>query len=283
MTKIALFVTIFILTVNMCFAGKSLSIHDALKDGLITIEVKSLGGYSGKCLKLKVSSSSSKKYDLIIEPGTVFISDIDENQNIFVVEEQMLVMEDVKDDFRVEGFCCEASDRSPGEGDGFKCKKIENENLVKLAQYISGKSINEDDKQSAIWAVSDGESVSAISSGNEKSKGLRQFVCELLGQKDVWFDTRSNYSVTEDRRIVVEPVLITGEVVYKVEKPGKIFCSVYDEAGNVMIDLVKGSQIPYAAELSFEFQGKVKGWSNGNYYVKVFLDEKEIHSQKFTV
>lgn len=260
-----------------------LSLNDALSQGLIEVSVQSEGGYSGKCIKLHVKSNTKKKYSLILEPGDVFYPDENENQNILVVEEQVLAMEDVQDDFRVEGFCCESSDHSPGEGDSFKFGKIENDKLIKLADYISGKEISNESKQSAIWAVSDGESISAIYPKNEKDKELRKFVCDLTGQDNVWFNTQNNYSVTEDRTIVREPTLITGEVNYKVTAPGKIYCSVYNADGEVKLELVKGSPIPYAANLSFEFEGKVKGWQSGDYYVKVFLDDKEIHSQKFTV
>lgn len=264
-------------------APKQISLQDALDQNLVEITMESSGGYSGKCVALHIDSKSNKKYQLLLNPGDVFIPDDGGNQNILVVEEQVLAMDDAQDDFRVEGFCCEAHDHSPGEGEGFTFSRVDNEKLVSLANYISGKGIDTDNKQSAIWAVSDGNSVSDIYPSNSKSKDLRKYVCDLTGQKDVWFNTKNNYQVTEDRRIVTQPVLITGEVIYNVEKPGKIFCSVYDADGNVMIELVKGSQIPYAAELSFEFQGKVKGWDEGDYFVKVFLDEKEIHSQKFSV
>ncbi|CAG5078354.1 hypothetical protein [Parvicella tangerina] len=262
---------------------KEITLQEAMANNLVEVSIESVGGYSGKCVALHVNSDSRKKFNLIVEPGDLFISEFDENQNILVVEEQVLAMEDVEDDFRIEGFCCEAHDSSPGEGDGFTLTKVKNEKLAKLANYISGKGVDLDNKQSAIWAVSDGNSVSDIYPTNKASKPLRKYVCELTGQKDVWFNTKKNYHVTESRQIVSEPVLITGEVKYDVKEPGKVYCSVYDSEGNVMLELVKGTQIPYAADLSFEFQGKVKGWDEGDYFVKVFLDEKEIHSQKFTV
>ncbi|MCB9189764.1 MAG: hypothetical protein H6599_10865 [Flavobacteriales bacterium] len=264
-------------------APKNITLQEGLDNGLIQVELTSLGGYTGRCVSIHVESTSNKKYQIVIEPGDVFIPNEDGDQNILVVEEQILAMDDVRDDFKIEGFCCEASDHSPGEGAGFSYHKIENDNLLQLANYISGKGVSEDNKQAAIWSVSDGESISEIYPSNKESKELRKFVCGLTGQEDVWFNTKKSYQVSASREIVSEPVLITGEVKYKVESPGKIYCSVYDAEGNVMIELVKGSKIPYASDLSFEFQGKVKGWDAGDYFVKVFLDEKEIHVQKFTV
>lgn len=278
-----LFTPLIISLVVNVEAPKQISLQEALDQKLITVNLESLGGYSGECITLHVESMSNKKYEIIVQPGDVFIPDESGDQNILVVEEQILAMDDVHDDFRVEGFCCEASDHSPSEGEGFAYQKIDNEKLLALANYISGKGVSNGNKQSAIWAVSDNESVSDIYPDNKESKGLRTFVCDLTGQKDVWFNTKKNYEVTASREIVSEPVLITGEVKYVVEAPGKVYCSVYDADGNVMLELVKGTQIPYAADLSFEFQGKVKGWEEGDYFVKVFLDEKEIHSQMFTV
>lgn len=264
-------------------APKVITLQEGVDNGLIKIEMNALGGYSGKCVSLHVESLTNKKYELMIQPGDLFVPDDIDDQNILVVEEQILAMTDVKGDFKIEGFCCEASDHSPSEGGGFSYRKTENDTLKTLASYISGKGISDDNKQAAVWAISDGESVSDIYPSNTQSKELRKYICNLTGQEDVWFNTKKVYQVSSTREIVSEPVLITGDVKYKVEAPGKVYCSVYDAEGNVMIELVKGTQIPYAADLSFEFQGKVKGWDAGDYFVKVFLDEKEIHVQKFTV
>lgn len=269
--------------VSLVEAPKEITLQDAIDQNLIEVSLESLGDYSGKCVALSVSSNSAKKFNLIVEPGDLFISEFDENQNILVVEEQVLAMEDKQDDFRIEGFCCEAHDSSPGEGDGFTYTKTSDPSLVKLASYIDGKGIDEDNKQSAIWAVSDGESVSDIYPDDEPSKELRKYVCDLTNQEDVWFNTKKNYEVTEDRRIIAQPILITGKVEYTVEKPGMLYCSVVDAEGNEIMKMGNGSKIPYAADLSFEFEGRVQGWSEGDYYVKVRLDDKEIHSQKFSV
>lgn len=278
-----LFSSLALFGITCLEAPKELSLQDALNQNLVSISLESEGGYSGKCVAIHVTSNSSKKYNLVLKPGDLFISELDDNQNILVVEEQVLAMQECEDDFRVEGFCCEAHDSSPGEGDGFTLTKIKDEKLLDLANYISGKGVDTDNKQSAIWAVSDGYSVSDIYPVNDASKGLREFVCNLTNQDDVWFNTKKNYHITEARQIVAEPVLITGKVEYKVEKPGMLHCFVVDADGNEMIRMGNGSKVPYAANLSFEFQGKVKGWDPGDYYVKVLLDDKEIHSQKFSV
>jgi len=260
-------------------------IHEAVSKELITVEVLSKGDYSGQCMAVVVNPLKGNGYTLRIPAGTHFIAENDPEQDIFVVEEQLLVMTKKESQtFSVEGFCSQHDDASPEEGSKFKMTKTNDEKLMELANFINGKGFSEDAKQSAIWAVSDGETIAAIfEEDKEEVKELRNYVCEITERPNPWYNTVQEYRVTETRRIETSPVVIEGMLEYEVKEPGKMRLSVYKENGELVRDVFKDVEIAHTGVTSFNFKGKVKGWDEGGYEVKVFINEKMIHFMPFEV
>jgi hypothetical protein len=280
--------TTVILSILMSFAPvktEAIDIHEAVAKDLIKVEAISKGDYSGQCMAVVISPIKSNKYVVNIPAGTHFIAENDPEQDIFVVEDQILAMTTKEaQTFSVEGFCSQHDDSSPSEGSLFKMTKSKDAKLVELANFIKGKGYSEDTKQSAIWAVSDGETIAAIfEEDKEEVKELRDYVCDITERPNPWYNSVQEYTVTETRHIESSPVEIVGKLEYEVKEKGKMRLSVYKADGELVRDIFKDLAINHTGETAFNFKGKVKGWEKGGYEVKVFINEKEIHMMPFEV
>ncbi len=264
---------------------ESIDIHEAVSKDLIKVEAISKGDYSGQCMAVVINPLKPNKYTITIPAGTHFIAENDPEQDIFVVEDQILVMTAKESQtFSVEGFCSQHDDASPDEGSLFKMTKSKDEKLMELAKFINGKGYSEDTKQSAIWAVSDGETIAAIfEKDKDEVKELREYVCDITERPNPWYNTVQEYRVTETRSIETLPVEVFGELEYEVTEKGKMRLSVYKSDGGLVRDIFKDVAINHTGQTTFNFKGKVQGWEKGGYEVKVFINEKEIHKMPFEV
>ncbi|MDB2697652.1 hypothetical protein N9Y29_00605 [Crocinitomicaceae bacterium] len=285
MKRVGLFVMALFILAARPQNNERISIENAIKNGLIQVEATSLGGHSGEVIDVAVIPLAKKPFILFIPAGTHFIPDDEGDQNIFVVNDQEEMIASSTRRIKVEGFCSESSDRSPSTGSGFKIIHSEEQKLIKLAEYMRSKNFSTDVKQSAVWAVSDHKPISHIyQEGNqEQVNELRKFISTLTGQPNVWYSTERNIEILADRTIAATPVKVSGDIDYHVTRPGKMNAAVYKEDGTKLFKLGEGMQLPRSGDYSFFFNLTVKGWKNGTYEVKVFIDEEPIHVQAFEV
>jgi hypothetical protein len=264
---------------------ESIDIHTAVKDKLVEVEVNSKGGHSGDCIALSIIPVSDKRFEFTIPAGTHFIAKNNPEQDIFVVEDQILAFDGKKEQsYSVEGFCSQADDHSPEEGSGFKMTLSKNKELIKLASFIKGKGYSNQTKQSAVWAVSDGESIATIFDDEQENVGdLRSYVCELTERPNPWYNSTVKYTIREDRQIETSPTLIEGTIEYKVVEKGKMKLSIYRVDGSFVKDIFKDIAMNHICETSINFKGKVQGWEPGGYEVRILINDKVIQAMPFEV
>ncbi|MBA3900363.1 MAG: hypothetical protein H0X62_09175 [Bacteroidetes bacterium] len=261
-----------------------INVIEAINQGIIRLDVKSKGGHSGGCLSASIKNTASERITILIPPGTMFHPEEPGMQNIIVVKEKLLALNRNESKTTVIiGFCCNLSKKSPSEGMAFKAAKSTNKNLIQIANFINGQNFNDDAIQSAIWAVSDGNRISEIYDENpEKVSSLRKEVSEITGQPITWYATRTNRTTGEDGFINNEPVLVTGEISIKVEKPCTLIQEVFNEKGEVKWR-IKDMEIPWAGSMNYDFQLRVSGWPKGNYYVKASIPGKVLVKHDFVI
>lgn len=285
MNSFLLAISVLYLSLVVTPKKKIIDLDEAISQNLITAEVSSKGDYSGKCMSLKITSNNGKKLSIRVPSGTHFIPDDEGEQNIFVTTEQMLAISGKEmNRFTVEGFCSEHNDKAPKKGSAFAVTKTKDEKLLELVNYMVEKDFSDEVKQSTVWAVANGSSVSSIyEKGNDEVKALRSYVCDLTGQPNLWYNLEQEYGIAEDRNIEVNPVHINGLVAYRAEKPGHLDSKLFYENGDKIMDLGKGYDLKKTGKYSFEFEMRVKGWQKGNYYIQVSVDEEVIHKQEFEI
>lgn len=176
------------LTVAQLNAAERMRIDSLLRLGHIDIKVTGTGGHSGECVAVEVISKLPSRLEIFIPPGWRFVSQDSSLQDLLVVEEEALALAP-RGHARVtcRSFCCEASMGGPGEGARYHSGGMASSALVKLAEHIAAGRYPDSAIQQSVWAVSDGNPISAIDAGDSAATlELRQLVSALTGRPIPW-------------------------------------------------------------------------------------------------
>lgn len=268
-------------------AKTTLTLDEALAADLVTAELVSKGGYSGKCVKLKLYNNTKKNLEIVVPEGTLLYPEDEGDQTLLMPEQQILALtrEDGRS-FSIPGFCTEASDRSPGEGSSFSLGASSSNNLQKLAAYINAHPEvlkYEDAVQSAVWAVSNDHGVSSIyEEGKQPVHDLRAAVCDITGKENVWYNTQTNRRMLDDRSIVSEPQSISGKLEITSESNMKVRSFVMNDKREVVFSRENETALP-PGTAKFTFSLVVSGWAEGTYQVVYVNQADTVLKQPFLI
>jgi hypothetical protein len=265
--------------------GKPVSLNEVIQKNIASVEFSSVGGHSGKCVTMKLVNNTGKDHVITIPAGTILEPGDSTMQNIFIVEDQeILLSSKQKKNCTISGFCCQASDRSPSAGTSFKIGNLTNEKLLALAKFTSGKKFSDETLQAAVWCISDSESVSYVTADDKsKIQPLRDLICTLTGQKDVWYSTGSTTSIGEDGYISRVPTVITGMIGFNVDQPTTVTQVIRSADGTFEYKINADMTVPKAGKYEYDFRLKVNGWNKGKYFISINAGEKEILKQEFEI
>lgn len=262
---------------------QNINIFDAIKNNQVRFTAIANGSHSGGSIVVEVENLKNIK-SIIIPSGTRFKSEFDDDQDLLNIDDEIIVLNSNSTKHTLNGFCVQKHNMSPTSESHFTIAKESNENLVKIAKHLNKKGFNEDIKQTAVWCVSNNEDVSGIyQNGNKQVEKLREYVCSLTGQENVWYNTNPTYSVDENRNIIQETTKIEGLISYTVTRTGDVRMEVCKENGEVIRSLGGSTPISHLGEYSFNFSLKVKGWQSGKYSVKLKIGDDVIHQEGFEI
>lgn len=257
-----------------------IDIHEAIAQNKLKVEAISTGTYNGYSIDLKLISSKLGQQPVKIPAGTHFITKNETEQDIFVVEDQVLALNG-KGSQQIKGFCSQATNRSPEKGSGFDITMTKNQELQKLADYINKQKIKSD-HQEAVWAVSDRYGVSSIYTDESEAQKLRKFICDLTGQENVWYNTKNNYALSENRTIEITPVEISGMIEFVLEEPATLIYILYRDDEELF--KYGGERVfDQKGEYTFNFNLSVKSFRKGDYAFKVIKQGEVVHEQGFVI
>lgn len=266
-------------------ATQEIKLEDALQQQLVKMEAKGLGGYSGEVITLSLSNTTGKSLSVKIPAGSVFHPDDEGMQDIFVVQDQILAIAPKATRWaNVSGFCCQASDRSPQGNIGFKYASHPNPKLKELAAFLNGKSFDNGTLQNAVWCVSDNHNVSDIWAEDRTTvQPLRDLICKITGQKDVWYSTATNVTVDPYGHINREAVAVSGAIGFDLKKPSTITASVKATFKDYTYDIPSKLNLPKAGHYEYDFNLRVRGWEKGKYVVVIMEGTRELMKTEFEV
>lgn len=286
-------VVISILCLVMGFSFKvdttssSLSIHDAIKAGMLDAKASSFGNYSGKCVSLELLNKQKIAAKIMVPAGSVFYALNEAEQDIIVTHDQLIVLKPGEKKLsEISGYCCKMKNRVPGTGSGFKIGTTNNAQLQKLANYTNLKdSLNDHLVQEAVWSVSDGNDVSNIYDASDtiSSTGLRKTACQITGRPDTWYNTQQARKISDEGMIESNPVKITGKLKYILKGPATVHSELLTAKDNSTKKLGGSMPLPRAGTYDFDFKLTVEGYEKGTYYVLVFADGQQILKQEFKI
>lgn len=261
---------------------EKINLQDAIQEGRVKAEFSSTGYHSGDAINIKITWLKGRKQNLLVEAGSLFKSENEEEQDIFILDNQEIFANNQQS--IIKGYCCQSQNSSPQEGSSFALGKSNNKELLALASFCNGKPIDDHSLQAAVWTLSNNKPISDIyNTENVQVKALRKKVAQIANIKDDWYNTKSDYELAEDRSIVRSPVEVTGNLIYEAPRSGKIAYTVHDKNGVEIRNIGDGLPIPRAGSYTIKFSLKVEGWESGEYQVKLTLRGETIHTQTFEV
>ena len=80
------FLSLMLVASQATFAQKKISLGEALKQKWVQIKPIGKGGYQGKTIQLEAKNLRAEAFDLVIEPGEMFISKDTAVQDLIVTE-----------------------------------------------------------------------------------------------------------------------------------------------------------------------------------------------------
>lgn len=260
-----------------------INVFDAIQAKTITASWLSNGKHSGNSVDIKITNTTNNSIELVIPAGTKYSTAVDDEQTLIQLEDQFIALAPKQVyNGKVAAFCMEASDRCPTATSAMKISKNTNPKLNELTAYIKGKAIDKSTFQDAVWAISNGYSVSNISSENQASEDLRKKVAEITGQKNPWFSSPQNVTIDEQGNFNRETVLIAGQLEFMCNKGTMVHQDIYKANGEAVLISDKTMQARYG-DVKYRFQIRVTGWEKGEYYIKLHDGTTEITRYVFSV
>lgn len=276
-----LLISLLMLTFFDCLS-KEISLHEALKKGLIKLNLQSLGGHSENCVQVKVYNASSNPLQINLEPGVV-LDNLDESQqDIIVVKNlKMNLRPNQNLDTVAYGFCCQSQNSGPQKGQKFILGKKSDSIMVKLCNYLNTHKIEPWKAQSAIWTLSNKHKLSSIGESKDTSIAALFKICNE-GRNEVlpWF-----YVVYSKVPGVVFSnkackIVLNFEYTKKTDK--QLVIAVYDKSGHKIKTLLANSYGD-AGLKSYHFDFDVVNWNEGTYTVKITEWQQEPMMKTFEI
>lgn len=244
-----------------------LNLEEAIKQKFVAIEIVGSGGYTGNCLKVVCRNTRGKFLRIRIPQGQ-FMEPADSTfQTLVVAEEQTLALS-VKTPAEValKTFCAQAGDRSPMAGAVFAAGALAPEQLRKLLKFMveSGK-INHPEAQSAVWCVTDGQSLGGISDPQ-----LKKFTAELMGKPVPGYKIRRQtvQIIPGERAGPGKALVVEGNFEYTLEKDEKLVMNLFD-ANEKLVKQISKEELMKAGEHRSSFHLEVWNLTPGKYVVRV--------------
>lgn len=259
---------------------KIVSIEKAMKTGLIALEIKGKGSYSGNCLRLKIVNRQKDSIYVLMEAGRRLDSKNNEEQDILVVKEQLFALKALeKKESDVYGFCCQAHNQGPGKDSVFRVGKMADTSLVRLAEFCNKNKFSTDAVQNAVWCVSDNHNVAGIDKSQEK---LRKFVCDLKHIEEPWYQKDYDQVSGRGRAFSDRTNKISGTINYTLTTDTYLNIQLRDR-NNHLIQKFTENKIINKGTYDYWFELQVSNWPKGKYYIDIYAGAQLIMKKEFEI
>lgn len=264
---------------------KKLTLKEAMEKNYLTADVSGLGGYSGYCVQLSATNRSDKDTTFWIEAGRRLDSEDSTVQDILLVKEiPLFVKAGETKTVPVYGFCCQATNSGPKNGEVFRIGKMADEKLVAIARFLNEHPYDESITQSAVWIVSNGHSLASITAESPEKrkeiKPLQTFLAKLMGlsEKHTWYSL--SYTPDTTRLFSNNPDSLYGDYAFEIWNHCLVRLIINDEKNNVVKRLIVDK--PYSpGKYSYEVKLNVGNWERGKYYVRLYADNQRKLEREF--
>jgi len=262
--------------------SKAISLDEALKNSLITLEASANGGHSGKSLKLRISNLDPGNWVLKIPAGYQFASNDPDQQDLVVIEEQSLTMKNIQTkDLFFQARCTQAGNRSPSAGSGFHYSGPVEGNLAKLVNFIDKANITDHSAQEAIWAFTNGFSLANI-----ENEELKKLSAALKGVKKPTYTVVNTPVAPEEEAGLTAfetraPAILEGAFACQLEKNIQASFGLFNREGEEMLQLFADRTLRKGTN-RMRFSFEISNLDRGTYYARLQSDGQVVAEEAMT-
>jgi len=268
------FLLLFVCFGLSTFAANTVSLKDAVAQGLISVKAIGEGGYTGKVMALEINSLHKKDLVVDIPAGLQLNSEDSTIQDLIITDSRLLELAaGSKRRLIINAMCIQPSNGSPYANSVFILGAMANDTLVKLAQYLATKGYQDDLGQSAIWAMVNNEGLENVyGSDPTRLQDLLQFMHLLTGKPLPWYN-KEKAAPPVGQVYTQEPAIIHANFEFKLAMAGTARIAIYNEAGDVVY-VIKDNMMVKSGKSTMKFRIEVRGYEVGKYFVRLELNGK---------
>ncbi len=256
------------------FAATSIGLNDALSQGFISVIAIGEGGFTGKVIALEIENIHKKDLVIDIPAGLQLHSEDSSIQDLIIVDARQLALSSgAKRKVIINAMCIQPFNSSPYASSVYKLGAMANDTMVKLAQFLATKQYQDDLGQSAIWATVNNEGLENVY-GNDPTrlKDLLQYMNEITGKPLPWYN-KEKAPPPPGQVYTQEPAIIHANFEFKLAMAGTARIAIYDAAGEVVY-VIKDNMMVRSGKSMMKFRIEVRGYEEGEYFVRLELNGK---------
>jgi hypothetical protein len=178
--KLIILISVFIAFSINSNSQTRLKLKDAIAKGFVKVKIVGNNGHTGRCATVQTENTTSQVLDIDIDCGQKIQCSDSTAQNLVITQTEHVRISPKKIiATAVYAMCINAHKSSPGKV-GFKLGAMASGALLRLTQFIEKKKYQNSHAQSAIWTITDNNSVATIGSDiddeYEMTNALRGFI-----------------------------------------------------------------------------------------------------------
>lgn len=255
-----------------------LSVEKAVEEGIVSAQLRGIGGHSGECIELKIESKIDDDTLIRIEPGRRLESEDSMLQDILIIKEiQLFLAAREKKTLNLFGFCCQASHGGPGKDDIFSIGHMADSTWIILAEFLGKSGLPTGVMQSAVWALSNNHSLSSIHNDNEnereKMKELYGLIAGLKGLEYTfpWYTLKYERDTTQV--FSGRPNKFFAEIEYNISNHANVDLVIRDSLNRHVLNLFDNK--PHNPRTyKYRFSLNVNTWPKGKYFLQLYVDNQ---------
>jgi len=273
----------FCLFITNVYANEYISVQLLQEQGLVELNIKSLGFYQGDCIEFQVKNTTSGELNIWVEAGRRLTSEDENTQDILITKEiktTLTAME--KRTIRVLGFCCQSSNKAPKQDDIFKIGFMAPAEWLQLTDFMKDKEFDTNDIQMAVWVISDLHNPASICNTDDpKIIALKKKVAEIRKIEVPWYCV--HYESDVELLFSHRHHFFTGKFEFKIRHYCTVTIQIRTQSGRLMKTLSQDATYS-EGEYVYQMNQNIKGWEKGNYEILVLEDNSNLISKiKFSL
>ncbi|MBN3034839.1 MAG: hypothetical protein JW861_04580 [Bacteroidales bacterium] len=224
-----------------------------------------------KPLRFQVTNQTIQPLTVALSSGTLFDSSDEAKQNLVVTRSEWItLLPDKSHELELYAMCTEMSDASPSEGVEYHFSGMAGENLLAVVRLIEEKGYHSVEGQMAVWAITDGASISRIAGFDTTAMNdLQQLVSRLTGQP---VPPRNQGDYMTDYYTPQYQIRVRGYVEFYVPRRSSVHLAMFDENGCVVRELLKEPLVD-KGEYEFRFEFDATVYTDPRYWIKLIMDD----------